>query len=61
MKRTKNDTIMSIAEYKKQFEELFKQLQDEHGKPKSVYIATNDICDDTGYCFESTPVCTIEF
>lgn len=52
---------MNIDGYKKQFIELFKQLQKEHGKPESVYISTNDICDDTGYVIESTPKCSIEF
>ena len=52
---------MKIEEYKKQFIELFKQLQEEHGKPESVYISTDDICDDTGYVIESKPKCSIDF
>lgn len=52
---------MKIDEYKEKFIELFKQLQEEHGKPKNVYITSNDIYDDTGYVVESTPICGIEF
>ena len=52
---------MKIEEYKKQFVDLFKQLQEEHGKPESVYISTDDICDDTGYVIESKPRCSIDF
>ena len=52
---------MKIEEYKKQFIDLFKQLQEEHGKPESVYISTTDICDGTGYVIDSTPKCCIEF
>lgn len=52
---------MKIEEYKKQFVDLFKQLQEEYGKPESVHIYANDVCDDTGYVIESTPICSIEF
>ena len=52
---------MKIEEYKKQFACLFKELQEEHGKPKCVYVSTEDICDDTGYVIESKIVCSIDF
>lgn len=52
---------MKIEGYKKQFIELFKQLQEEYGKPESVIISTYDVCDDTGDVIESTPKCSIEF
>lgn len=52
---------MTVNEYQDRFNELFTRLQKEHGKPKNVYITSNDICDDTGYVVESTPICSIEF
>ncbi len=53
--------MLTIKEYQDKFNELFRQLQKEHGKPENVYITSNDICDDTGYVIESTPICSIEF
>ena len=52
---------MTVNEYQDRFNKLFVRLQKEHGKPKNVYITSNDICDDTGYVVESTPICGIEF
>jgi hypothetical protein len=53
--------MLTIKEYQDKFNELFKQLQKEHGKPNKVCIVSNDICDDTGYVVESNPICYIEF
>ena len=52
---------MSIKDYKKKFIELFKQLRDEHGMPKSICVSCDDICDDTGNAIESNVTCRIEF
>lgn len=53
--------MLTIKEYQDKFNELFRQLQKEHGKPKKVVIEADYIYDDVGYPLESIPTTCITF